>query len=193
MGGVGWLFSLMILNAALPLAILVYQNDEVGEDEISVAAWICCKIALPSTIVVFTVFYLSIKREYWRTFFSTERGKDLAMRRFLSSNEDSVKADAIFWNTRRYWEEIEDKVEKWVRSNWKRWMEEEPEWLDDSMKARIPPHMVPNKKDKVKEAEEVQRERRRYSLPGRAGKVAPDSVVKADKEIGKKDTIRENG
>ena len=144
-------------------------------------------------MMMLLIFFFSIKREYWRTFFSTERGKDLAKRRFLSSNEDSVKADAIFWNTRRYWEEIEDKVEKWVRSNWKRWMEEEPEWLDDSMKARIPPHMVPNKKDKVKEAEEVQRERRRYSLPGRAGKVAPDSVVKADKEIGKKDTIRENG
>ena len=164
MGGVGWLFSLMILNATLPLAILAYQN-EVGSNEISVAAWKFCSIALPSTMIAFLVFFLSIKKEYWGTFFSTERGKDLTIRRFSTSNEDSIKADAVFLNTRKYWEDIEDQIEEWVRLNWVRWMDEEPEWLDENMKAMIPPRMIPSVQDR-KKVEALQSERRRSSLLG---------------------------
>ena len=180
MGGAGWLFSLVVLNASLPLTIFVYEN-EVGEDEISVAAWKFCKIALPCTMIVFLTFFFSIKEEYRRTFFSTERGKDLAMRRFESSNEDSVKADAIFANTRNYWREIEGEVEKWVCENWKRWMEEEPEWLNDNMKARIPPPMIPNIEDRER-VELLRSERRRSSLLlGRVSGRRKSSLISADK------------
>ena len=157
----------------------MYEN-EVGENEISVAAWNFCKIALPCTMIVFIIFFLSIKKEYRRTFFSRERGKDLAMRRFLSSNEDAVKADAIFPNTRKYWEEIEGEVEKWVRENWTRWMDEEPEWLDDQIKARIPAHMVPNVEDRQK-VEVLQCKRRRSSLLGRISARQRSSFIGAEK------------
>ena len=180
MGGAGWLFSLVVLNASLPLTVFMYEN-KVGEDEISAAAWKFCKIALPCTMIAFLTFFLSIKEEYRRTFFSTERGKDLAMRRFQSSNEDSVKADAIFANTRNYWREIEGEVEKWVCENWKRWMEEEPEWLNDNMKARIPPPMIPNIEDRER-VELLRNERRRSSLLlGRVSGRRKSSLISADK------------
>ena len=167
LGGVGWLFSLAILNVSLPLAILVYES-EGGANEVVVAAWAFCKIALPCTIIVFLIFFFSIKKEYRGTFYSAERGKDLAMRRFLHSSDDSVKADAIFPNTRKYWKEIEGEVEKWVKDNWKRWMDEEPEWFDDIVKSQIPPHMIPSVQDR-KKVEELQSERRRSSLLGSIG------------------------
>ena len=164
MGGVGWLGSLTILNVTLPLALVVYKN-EVGANEVAATAWAFCRVALPCTMIVFLVFFLSIKKEYWGTFVSRERGKDYAVRRFLSGSDDATKADAIFPNTRKYWEKIEGEVEKWVKDNWKRWMEEEPEWLDDNMKAMIPPHMIPSVQDR-KKVEMLQSERRRSSMLG---------------------------
>ena len=179
MGGACWLYSLFILNASLPLAIFIYEN-EAQEDSISAAARAYCRVALPSSMVTLLIFFLSMKKEYWGTFFSSERGKDLAKRRFLSSNEDSVKADAIFWNTRKYWEDIEDQIEKWVHENWERWMDEEPEWLDDSMKFRIPACMIPNVEDR-KKVEVLQIEKRRSSLLGRLSAGSRLSFIGAKK------------
>ena len=149
MGGAGWLFSIAILYASFPVAIKMYES-QVKEDDITRELWKLCSVILPSAMFLFSAFFLTIKKEHRRTFWSTERGKDLSMRRFLNSTDDAVKADAIFPNTKKYWESIEDQVEDWVCENWKRWMEEEPKWLDDSMKASIPAHMIPNIEDQQK-------------------------------------------
>ena len=161
-GGIYWLLGFVVSIASLPLAI-IYHESKVGDKVITEIAWNACIALTLSAISVFALFFATINKEYRRTFYSTERGKDFAMRRFLNNSDDAAKADAIFYNNRRFWIEIEDKVEKWVRKNWNIWMEEEPEWLDDNLKSLIPLTMIPNVEDK-KNVGIMQDRRRRGSM-----------------------------
>ena len=200
-GGIYWIFGFVLSLASLPVAIML------GE-AIAIVGWNICITLMLIPVSAFAVFFVTIKKEYRKSFYSSERGKDLAVRRFLNSNDDATKADAIFPNSKRFWKKIKGEVEAWVRQNWERWIEEEPEWLDDNLKSLIPVSMIPNVEDK-KEIEYLQRDRRRSSLLSvggerrrsivdllenlpserrrlsfiKAGKVGPDSVIKADKEI----------
>ena len=144
------------------------------------------------------IIFMNIEKKYRHTFYSFEGGKDVTISHFKSS-EDERKI-LVLTKNRRHWKSIEGNVEEWVRESWERWMDEDPEWLDDNMKARIPVHMIPNMKDRQK-VRVLQNVRRRSSLPGRAGegrrlslsgphKVAPVSAIKVDKAIGDGDTIR---
>ena len=150
---------------SLPLATAYFASKVGDEGGVSEMAWNSCIVLTLSSISVFTLFFATMEKEYRKTFFSTERGKDLAMRRFLDNSDDAIKADAIFWNSRRFWVEIEDKVEDWVRENWNRWMEEGPEWFDDNIKSMIPSSMIPIAEDQ-QNVEELQEKRRRSSLLG---------------------------
>ena len=154
---------------SLPFAAMYYQYEskkkgsKVGGQTVTKLAWNVCSILLPCVQFFIIVFFSTINKEHRKTFWSLKRGKDVTLS-YFESNEDSTKA-VIFHHNYRHWKEIEDKVEKWVRENWKRWMEEEPEWLDDNMRARIPPHMIPSIEDR-KKVEAMQNERRRSSLMG---------------------------
>ena len=132
-----------------------------------------------------------MKSEYRTTFWSTKKSKDFILG-FFESSEDEVRA-YIFIHNHRYWKEIEDKVEGWVRDNWADWMKEEPEWLNEHIKARIPPHMIPNIEDRQKIQVLHQRKRiptffgnlgefsRRHSITG-VGKVVPRIIREEDEE-----------
>jgi hypothetical protein len=41
------------------------------------------------------------------------------------------------------WRQIEGQVEEWVRANWSRWSEEQPEWFSDSWQGRVPIDWIP--------------------------------------------------
>ena len=138
----------------------MYYENNVQNEIVAQIAWNSCYALLPSSLLLIAVFFLAIKKEYRKTFWTTERGKDVTMGH-MSSSEDMVKA-LVFVKNRMHWKSIEDDVEEWVRDNWERWMEEEPDWLDDNMKARIPPHMIPNDEDR-KKVENLQSARRRSS------------------------------
>ena len=151
---------------------------EIVHDNIVYLSQMACFLLLPSLVILFSVFFMSIDKKYLGTFFSTLRAKDLSMKRFLNSELDEVKADAVFRNNRCYWKEIEDEVEQWARDNWKRWMEENPDWLDENMKSSIPTEMIPILEDR-KEVKELQEKRRRSSLLGVElfnAKVQPEGV-----------------
>ena len=98
---------------------------------------------------------------------------------YFKSREDSVKI-IVFESNERHWREIDEKLKMWVTENWARWMEEEPEWLNDNMKARVPPHMIPNIKDRQK-VEVLQSARRRSSLLGRISVRRRSSFIGAEK------------
>ena len=98
---------------------------------------------------------------------------------YFKSSADERKA-LVFRNNSRHWKEIEGKLEEWVRESWERWMDEDPEWLDDNTKARIPPHMIPNMKDR-KDVQELQRQRRRSSVAERVAGMRRSSLLGAEK------------
>ena len=199
-GGAFWLFSFAFSLASLPFAASYYERI-AGEKAVTEIAWNACYFLLPAILFVKLIFFMTIKKEYRKTFWSLKRGRDLTIEH-MESSDDSVKA-LVFIKNRRHWKSIEGKVEQWVRDNWEKWMKDEPEWLNENMKAKIPAHMIPNIEDR-KVVEELQSERRRSSLLGRISvrrrssliggeKVAPNSAIDADKETDKNDVIREKG
>ena len=180
MGGAHWLFNLFLTIGCLPVAAHMYSKKDLDGKNLVVQL---CSVLTICSVVLLVSFFANINKEYLATFLSTMRGKDLAMKRFLDSSDDAAKADAIFWNTKRYWNDIESQVEEWVRSNWEKWIEEKPAWFDEHIKARIPPHMIPNIVDKEK-IEMLQMSTRRSSLfrslvefSGRHSMTGVDKVV----------------
>uniref|UniRef100_A0A7S2QX38 Uncharacterized protein n=1 Tax=Triparma pacifica TaxID=91992 RepID=A0A7S2QX38_9STRA len=96
------------------------------------------------------VFFCNINREYIGTFISLQTGKELNQTNF-KAGDDRMRAN-IFELTTHYWVGIEDDMKCWVQQNWRRWMIETPEWLDDAMKARIPIEWIPNAGDRKRES-----------------------------------------
>ena len=135
---------------------------------------------VPCSILLMMIFLVNIKSEYRTTFWSTKKSKDFILG-YFESNEDETKA-FVFTSNIRYWKEIEDKVEEWVRENWPKWMEEEPEWLNDNIKAQIPSKMIPNVEDREK-VKLLKSKRRRSSLLGSIASMRRRSSLIGAKKI----------
>ena len=164
-GGAYWLFNVLFSLIVLP-ALVLHPNTSASSDaEFVEQAKKACNALLPSAVLAFAAFFSVIKREYLITFYSLDRGKDLTMRKFLTSNDDTVKADAVFCNTKRHWSTIEGAVHEWVQKNWERWTLEQPAWFqDEGMRTNIPPYMIPVSKDRARSSK--LHRRRRSSITG---------------------------
>ena len=193
-GGAYWAFGFVLTLACLPLTVLFYEKTG-GNENVAQIGWNSTLFLIPCALMLMAAFITNIKREYRHTFYGLARGKDVTLS-YFKSNEDRRKI-LVFKNNYRHWREIDGKVEKWVRENWERWMEEEPEWLDENMRNRIPPRMIPNqleeKESQLERKMSSLKGRRRSSLKGRrrsssckAAKVSPQQ------SIVEKDTVRNN-
>ena len=88
------------------------------------------------------LFFNSIKREYWQTFYSTETGAENA-RSYFKSNDDDASRVVIFTTHIALWRSIEEEVKEFTLSCWSRWEAEKPEWFTAGFKASVPDHMMP--------------------------------------------------
>eukprot|EP00520_Triparma_pacifica_P016453 CAMPEP_0118649382 /NCGR_PEP_ID=MMETSP0785-20121206/9673_1 /TAXON_ID=91992 /ORGANISM="Bolidomonas pacifica, Strain CCMP 1866" /LENGTH=157 /DNA_ID=CAMNT_0006541665 /DNA_START=15 /DNA_END=485 /DNA_ORIENTATION=- len=138
--------------ASLPVVIIIYASQG-GAASIVSLAWRLLYILIPSTLVIFCVFFINIDKKYRHTFYSAERGKDLTIRNFRERSEDSTKASYTFQMSKHHWNSIEEEVRSWVESNWSKWKEEKPKWLDENMKAKIPVEWIQTKKARSEEKE----------------------------------------
>jgi hypothetical protein len=145
-GGMYWMFGIVLTIGSLPVAIILAERGGVAENGLKLARTVVGQV-IPFTIISFAVFFACIERNYWSTFYSLERGKDGALARFSNSNDDKKKAKAIFENSNHYWKSIEEEVRTWVQANWERWEDEKPEWFDDAMRARVPVEYIPGAGD----------------------------------------------
>jgi hypothetical protein len=145
-GGMYWMLGFVLTMGSLPVAIILAERGDVAENGLKLA-WSVVGIFIPCTVVLFAVFFFSIKKDYWGTFYSLERGKDGALARFSNSNDDKKKARVIFQNSKHYWKSIEEEVKSWVEANWERWEDEKPDWFDDAMRARVPVEYIPGAGD----------------------------------------------
>jgi hypothetical protein len=144
-GGMYWMFGFVLTMGSLPVAIILAERGDVA-DEVLRFAWKIVGIFIPCTIVLFTVFFFSIEKKYWGTFYSLQRGQDLTVKKFKEGNE-SVKADAAFGTSKHHWKSIEEDVKAWVEANWVRWEEEKPKWFNEAMRARVPVKYIPGAGD----------------------------------------------
>jgi hypothetical protein len=140
-GGVYWMLGFVLTMVSLPIALTLAERGDVEEEQLKLA-WTVVGSVIPCTVVLFGVFFLSIEKNYWSTFISLERGKDVTVKTFKEGNE-SVKADEIFGTSKHHWKSIEAEVRDWVEANWERWEDEKPKWFDDAMRARVPVEYIP--------------------------------------------------
>ena len=171
-GGAYWIFGLGFTLASLPLTIMYYQD--IGDETIAEIAWDACSVLLICSLVFIVVFFMNIDKEYRGTFWSMAKTEDNTLKYFESS-KDEVKA-LIFTMNCRHWKSIERNVEEWVFENWRRWMDEQPEWLDDNMKARIPPRMIPNITHREMVVE-LQSKRKRTSFMEKTGRIFRNTKI----------------
>ena len=84
----------------------------------SFGVWLCLNI----------VFFLSIERDYVRTFFTTTTGPEYTVQLFREAPSDELRFDAAFTNRRSYINGLEEEVKEWLRENIDRFNLEQPEW-----------------------------------------------------------------
>ena len=61
-------------------------------------------------------------------------------RRNFLEGDDTMKAE-IFSSNKTYRLPINDKVEAWIKNEWKQWEVDKPEWFTDNWKAKVPKEM----------------------------------------------------
>jgi hypothetical protein len=160
-GGMYWMFGIVLTIGSLPVAIILAEREDVAENVLKLA-WRVVGIFIPCTVVLFAVFFFNIEKKYWGTFYSLQRGKDLAIKNFREGS-DAVKAKCTFKYSKHHWKAIEEDVKTWVEANWDRWEEEKPKWFDVAMRARVPVEYIPSEGD-ARRRESI----RRASVDGEA-------------------------
>ena len=138
-GGLAWILGFVLTLGSLPVAIIVAESH-LTERMISIA-WNVVYL-IPGTLICFAVFFFNIEKEYWHTFWSAQRSKEMTMSYFLEGKSDVQKVQ-VFSCSRNHWISIEEEVKRWVGLNWEEWEREEPEWFDDNLRNFIPLEFIP--------------------------------------------------
>jgi hypothetical protein len=95
----------------------------------------------------FSLIMTLMKREYRRTFFSTQSGNSWAQSFFLNGETDAARSKTLKLNKKK-WKAIEPQVKAWVQEGWWKWKEDKPDWFTDAWIAKIPDNMIPNDEDR---------------------------------------------
>jgi hypothetical protein len=148
-GGVYWALGFVLTIGSLPVATILAESKTQDSSGTSVAKAVSIYI-IPVTLFSFAIFLWNIEKKYLGTFFSLQKGKDLTVKNFRGGN-DKTKAKYSFKYSKHHWISIEEEVRAWVGTNWERWEEEKPKWLDEGMKARIPVEYIPTAAGRSKE------------------------------------------
>jgi hypothetical protein len=139
-GGAYWLFGFLLTMVSLPVSIYV-ASPYVIDNAIDIASLIV-NYVIPISTICLAVFFLNIERKYLHTFWSTQTSKDMSMAYFIEGKNDKMKFE-VFESSRHHWVSIEGEIKKWVKLNWAKWEEEQPEWFTDVMKAKVPVDFIP--------------------------------------------------
>jgi hypothetical protein len=119
-------------------------NYVCEESELEASLWnvVFCLFAL--SMLSFNGFLLSIKREYWVTFFDTRTGPQFAADTYHEVETDCSRFE-IFGHHPSYYDNIAEELMEWLADSWDRWEEEKPGWFTAAAMSRIPEDMLPIK------------------------------------------------
>jgi hypothetical protein len=144
-GGSYFAFNTCTSQASCWVAASLYVAHFTGVKKLDEST-IYVFIAALQTLWALTVcaFFMNIKREYWRSFFSTESGRQNAKAYFLDNDVDVAKM-LIFKRHTDLWSEILEDVRSYTFANWERWEREKPQWFDENFKANVNDSFIPKK------------------------------------------------
>ena len=93
----------------------------------------CCELIewlLSGAWVAVFLAFLVLMKKYRATFFSLQTGNEFFQNNFLKTgNSDDARARIVTRN-RHLWQSIRPQVREWLKENWSRWVEEDPEWFN---------------------------------------------------------------
>ena len=84
----------------------------------------------------------SIKRKFWRTFYSTETGPQYATLTFREANDDEGRFLLLQAHS-SYIAPIRNEMKTWLVERYPIWQLEHPPWFNDAAVAKIPDDMLP--------------------------------------------------
>ena len=88
------------------------------------------------------LFFSKIKVAYWKTFYSTESGRQATVSYFLDNKDDGARM-VVFLSHADLWSDIKDDVKAFTLANWGRWEVEKPDWFTEGFKAGVPDDFIP--------------------------------------------------
>ena len=161
-GGLYWIVCLVLGQATSFVALYFYSrlSTEVGSKS-SRDLWALLGATEAGFVTFFAIFVTAMAAKYRVTFFSTVTGAQFNQGRFQTAMTDKAKSD-IFDKHPSYYDGIRDEVKAWVYANYSTWLEEQPDWFTERVKASIPKDMIPNSEDEETPVSvaEVKEERR---------------------------------
>jgi hypothetical protein len=145
MGGLYWSFNMTMAAIIVPFAAVKFYYSETKPDSAVMEermAWQVVRALSGTWLAVFVLFLKLMKKEYWRTFISTETGFEWAQKLFLFGETDAKRAGILGFN-RKQWTSIEADVKVWVLDGWEGWEEDEPGWFTQDFKASVDEDWLP--------------------------------------------------
>ncbi len=143
LGGIYWLVCIILGQGTSFVAVYLYGRSPEAEGSSVASLWALVGGLELAFILLLTIFVLTIDRNYRGTFFSTMTAKQFRIQSFREAKTDTIKVNVLKLHP-SYYKSIRGEVEEWVKDNWERWNEEQPEWFTDVVKKRIPEDMIPN-------------------------------------------------
>jgi hypothetical protein len=143
MGGSYFAFNMIASQVSCWIAASLYVANYTGKnklDDITIYAFIgALQVVWALALVLFSS---KIKRAYWKTFYSTQSGRQCTMACFLD-NEDDASRMIIFSSHEDLYSDIKDELKEYTLKNWARWEMEKSAWFDDNLKALVPDEYIP--------------------------------------------------
>ena len=100
-------------------------------------------------LMAFTIFLITIKRDYVYTFFDTRTCSQYLADQYLNDDRDEHKIKLFTYSDLKWRKEIGDDVKTWLADKLPVWLEEQPIWFKRHRKASVP-HWVIDDKDILK-------------------------------------------
>jgi len=161
LGGLYWTVNMFLALVASVASVWVYYEKGEGLGMEQSTAWLLVGLLCGLWTVSFGVFFVLMKKEYRRTFISTELGKQQSMNLFIKGENDETKV-AMFSDNKLRWATIRPQVKEWTLERWPVWQAQKPEFFTPNFIARMPLDMVPI--GAQGEAKEVRKQVRRRSM-----------------------------
>jgi len=170
LGGVYWTANMFLAVVASLACVWIGGGERIH--------WTLVGAASGAWVLVFGIFLLLMKKDYRRTFFSTQTGKQQVMERFSKADDEAIKS-SIFKKNYKMWRPIREDVKEWVQANWWRWKEEKPGWFDLAWQSKVPKEWITDVEERAR-LDEVRK--RRGSVVGSVKQLV-NVFVKAEEEV----------
>ena len=158
------------------VALMMYKQEGTEEsapsgdlEKSTIAVFLTCSFTL--WLLLNIAFFCTIDLSFLNTFIGTKTGWRYTCERFLTTDEDFIKYDAVFVNRISYTKSIHGDVKIWIEDNIDIWRAEKPEWFNIT---KIPDEFLP---EEVFVAEGGQKRRR--------SSVSMREIVGSTREINK--------